>query len=176
MRAIFVTTAAVALLAPAAAHAAGGGLSATYGGQGATNPDGTFSYVAVPAGRDSVIQKLRDNGVEQWRTIKGRFGLPQVTYAGTKTGLSADGSTLVLSEIAGVYPVRRTRLLVLDAHSLKTEQRITLRGFYSVDAVSPDGRHIYLVHYTKPLRDPNAYEVVAYDRRDGKRQVIMDPD
>jgi hypothetical protein len=42
--------------------------------------------------------------------------------------------------------------------------------------VSPDGRHIYLVHYTKPLRDPNAYEVVAYDRRDGKRQVIMDPD
>jgi MYXO-CTERM domain-containing protein len=176
MRAIFVTTAVVALLAPAAAHAAGGGLTASYGGQGATSPNGTFSYVAVPAGRDSLIQKLRDDGVEQWRAINGRYGVPQVTYAGTKTGLSADGSTLVLSEIPNTYPARRTRLLVLDAHNLKTEQRIALKGFYSVDAVSPDGRHVYLVHYTKPLRDPNAYEVVAYDRRDGTRKVIMDPD
>jgi MYXO-CTERM domain-containing protein len=176
MRAIFVTTAAVALLAPAAAHAAGGGLTASYGGQGATSPNGTFSYVAVPAGRDSVIQKLHDGGVDQWRTIKGQFGVPQVTYAGSKTGLSADGSTLVLSEIPNTYPLRRTRLLVLDAHTLKIEQRIALKGFYSVDAVSPDGRHVYLVHYTKPTSDPNAYEVVAYDRRDGRRQVIMDPD
>jgi LPXTG-motif cell wall-anchored protein len=179
MRALFVTTAAVALLAPAAAHASGGGLTAGFGGQGATSPKSPFTYVAVPVGSHaSVIQEIRKQGgaVDRFRQFKAVYGTPQVTVDGTMTGLSADANTLVLAQVQGVYPVRDTRLLVLNPHTFRVEQRIHLRGFHSVDAVSPDGQTIYLVHYTKPARDPSAYEVLAYDRADGSRTVIMDPD
>ena len=35
---------------------------------------------------------------------------------------------------------------------------------------------IYLVHYTKPMTQPEAYEVVAYAPGDGSSRVVMDPD
>jgi MYXO-CTERM domain-containing protein len=175
MRRVLLLAALALLAAPAAAaHAAGGGLSAAYGGQGATNPHGQLSYVAVPAGRYSVIQALRGGSVERFRRLRGHLGVPQVTYDGAKTGLSADGSTLVLSDVVRAFPVKRTHLLVLDAHTFRTQQRITLRGSYSVDAVSPGGDAVYLVHYLDQASV--SYEVVAYDRRDRTRKVIMDPD
>ncbi len=176
MRAIGLIIAAAALVAPAAAHASGGGLTAGFGGKGAAGEQ--YTYVAVAAGNRSVIQMIRRDGgaVERFRQLEGIYGVPQVAYDGSMTGLSHDGGTLVLSDLPQTYPIKSTRLLVLDARTLKTEQRITLRGFYSVDAVSPDGETIFLVHYTRPTRDPSAYEVVAYDRASGRRTVIMDPD
>ena len=176
MRAIGLIIAAAALVAPAAAHASGGGLTAGFGGKGAAGEQ--YTYVAIGGGNTSTIQKIRRDGgaVEQFRQLKGIYGVPQVAYDGSATGLSHDGGTLVLSDIPRTYPIKHTRLMVLDARTLKTEQRINLRGWYSVDAVSPDGETIYLVHYNQPTRDPSAYEVVAYDRASGKRTVIMDPD
>jgi len=176
MRAFFLSAALLVLAVPAVAHASGGGLSATYGGEGAKAPGNPSSYVALPDGRNSVIQELRDGGVVRWKPIKGRYGVPQVALDGTKTGLAANGQTLVLGEIPDSYPIRETNLLVLDARSLRIDQRIHLRGWYSVDGTSLDGSVLYLVHYTKPTRDPSAYEVVGYDRKTGEQRVIMDPD
>jgi hypothetical protein len=174
MRAILLS-AMLVLAVPAVAQAAGGGLSATYGGPGATSPGNPNSYVALPSGaKNTLIQQIRDGGVFRWKLLRGQFGVPQVTYDGAKTGLSADGKTLVLGDFPRTYPIRETRLLVLDARTFHVLQRISLKGWYSVDATSPNGDIVYLVHYLDP--GGSAYEVVAYDRESGSKTVIMDPD
>ena len=130
-------------------------------------------------GARTVIQQVRRAGGEipRWRDLKGRYGVPAAAYDGSTTGLSADGRTLVLVELASTYPPDRTRLLVLDAPTLRHRTRLNLPGYYSVDAVSPDGRWIYLVRYTAPLRDINRYEVVAYDLLNpGAPEPIVDPE
>jgi hypothetical protein len=54
---------------------------------------------------------------------------------------------------------------------------VTLRGDFSFDAISPDGRWAYLIHYLSP-RNPTDYEVRAFDV-EKQRLVpgpIVDPD
>jgi hypothetical protein len=156
------------LLAPASAQGFGG-LTANFGGPGATRPDERHTYVTVARGRSSLLQAIdRESGaVDRSRLLPGLFGAPQVTRSGDKTGLSWDGRTLVLSDVPHVYPVRDTHLLVLGARRLNILQRIDLKGWHSVTGLSRDGSTIFLVHH---LGD--AAEVVAYDRADGRRTVI----
>ena len=107
MRRALLFAAALALAAPAAAHAGGGGgITASYGGQAITGPDGKYGYIAVPARHDSVVQVFHDGLWVRWKTFKGAFAIPQAAWDGTKTGLSADGKTLVLAEIPDTYPTR----------------------------------------------------------------------
>jgi MYXO-CTERM domain-containing protein len=179
MRALVVVTTLAALLAPATASASGGGLSATFGGAGATAPGRPLTYIAVPAGNRTVIQGVhRDGGaVDRWRELPGVYGVPAVAYDGSTTGLSANGKTLVLSESPRTYPPRRTRLLVLSASNFKTKARVSLPGYSSIDAISPDGRWVYLTRYTAPVRDITKYEVVAYDLQNpGAPEPVVDPE
>jgi hypothetical protein len=84
-----------------------------------------------------------------------------VDYNGSLTGLSADGHTLVLAELPGNGPIRTTRLLVLDTPRLAVRARLALPGWSTVDAISPHGRWLYLIHYRSS--NLNDYEVRAYD-------------
>jgi MYXO-CTERM domain-containing protein len=167
MRKVLVVSAAALLLAPASASAAGGGLFPSYGGQGATAPGSPFTYVAVPAKGGVVIQAVRKDGgaIDRWRNLPAGWGTALVAYDGSMTGLSADHKTLVLVNSGNNYPPTRTKLLVLRASNFKTRDTVTIKGFSSLDAISPDGRWAYLVHYTDPRKNPEAYEVRAYDLR-----------
>ena len=53
---------------------------------------------------------------------------------------------------------------------------VALRGDFSFDALSPDGRLLYLIHYLS-RRDPTRYEVRAYDVPAGRLlpAPIVDP-
>ncbi len=53
---------------------------------------------------------------------------------------------------------------------------VTLKGDFSFDAISPDGRLLYLVQYLSP-RDPTRYLVRLYDLRAGRLlpEPIIDP-
>jgi hypothetical protein len=93
--------------------------------------------------------------------VPGRYGIPGVDFSGSTTGLSADGRTLILAELPGSGAPRTTRLLVLDTAPLAVRARLTLPGWSTVDAVSPDGRWLYLIHYASS--DISRYEVLAYD-------------
>ena len=168
---------ALVLAAPATAAASGGGGFPTYGG-GVTTADAPWSYNTVPSGKGgSVVQAVHrpEGNVQLFRQIKGQWGLATATIDNTQAGLSGDGGTLVLAQIPRSFPPRRTRLLVLYAQGLQTRQRVSLPGYYTVDAVSPDGRFVFLVHY-KDARQ-NSYEVRTYDlirdRLDPK--PIVDP-
>src|SRR4051794_31934041 len=168
---------ALALIAPASAAASGGGGFPTQGG-GVTTPDLPWSYVTVPAGRGhSLVQAVHrpDGAVQLYRSLPGNYGLALAANDGTQTGLSGDGNTLVLARIENDFPPQRTHLLVLHALGLATQARVSLPGYYTVDAVSPDGRYVYLIHYRDAQQTD--YEVRAYDlvrhRLDPK--PIVDP-
>ena len=149
---------------PAWALAAGGPISPQQGGVGGSAPGGEVTYIAVGAGNRTVIESVRRAGgaVERFTSLRGSFGIPGVASDGSATGLSADGRTLVLSGGVGRYPILRTHLVVLDALHLRTRARIALPGWFNVDAISPTGRWLYLIHYPS-ASDTNRYEVRAYD-------------
>jgi hypothetical protein len=167
---------AAGLLAPSSAHAGGGPVAPVLGGTGVSTSDGTENYVALAAGRGTMVERVRqsDGAIVRARLVPGRYGVPGAAYDGTTTGLSADGSTLVLAERIGSRPLTSTRLVVLDARSLGERKRFRLPEFISVDAISPDGRTLYVLRYPKTRA---TYDVMALDLRTGKFRggPIMDP-
>jgi hypothetical protein len=165
---------ALSLAVPAAAESAGGPVPPIQARAGASAPGGDLNYVTVADGHRTLVERIRREGgvVERTRFIPGSFGVPGVAYDGSTTGLSADGATLVLAEMPRSYPVKRTRLVVLDARRLHPRARITLRGWFTVDAISPDGRWMYLIHYTS-VSKTNHYEVRAYNLR--TRRMLAKP-
>ena len=40
-----------------------------------------------------------------------------------------------------------TRLLVLEGRAMRPRAPVVLPGYFTVDAISPDGRWLYLIHY-----------------------------
>jgi hypothetical protein len=148
------------LLASSTALAAGGPVPPVQGSAIAV-PGGPYRYAAFGAGRDTVVKQLQP-GAESEVTVHGHYGIPAVDYSGTKTGLSANGRTLILAEISGNGAPRTTRLLVLAAApKLAVRATLTLTGWSTVDAISPDGRWLYLIQYKSS--DVSKYAVRAYD-------------
>src|SRR4051795_10568322 len=152
-----------ALAAPAGAGAAGGPVMPVQGGPGVTVPASAARYVAVGAGHETVVEQVLhgERGVGRTRVLDGVWGVPAITFDQDTTGLSADGRTLVLGQIQMRFPIRRTHLAVLDARRLTVLRRITLPGWFTIDAIAPDGRSLYLIRYLR--QDGSRYEVRAYD-------------
>ncbi|HJS95006.1 MAG TPA: hypothetical protein VJ741_12140 [Solirubrobacteraceae bacterium] len=151
----------VAMAAAPGALAAGGPVAPvqnSYIGM-AGNP---YRYGAFDANGNTVV-KEREAGAGpavSGLRLHGHYGIPGIDYSGSMTGLSADGRTLILAHIPVGSP-RTTRLLVLDTPQLAVRTRLTFPGWSTVDAISPDGRWLYLIHY--PSSDLTKYEVLAYD-------------
>ena len=165
LRAALATAVLIALPTPAAS-ADGlpvGGIDA--GPNGVTVRASTARYVTVGVGahRTLVGAIERTSGrLRRWRIVDSALTLPAVALDGSPSGLSADGRTLVLLRPRISFPQRSTRLVALDAHRLVVRRVIDLRGDYSFDAIAPDGRSLYLIHY-RSRTDPNQYEVRRYD-------------
>jgi hypothetical protein len=143
-------------------------------------PPGTHSvYVAQPTDDGTALAHVDLTGKEpiHTRIVTGGYSIPTVAIDESTSGISADGSTLVLSQpLAGLWqPV--TRFDVLNGKGLRREKTISLRGAYSFDAISPNGDRLYLIEYTS-VRDPSRYLVRAYDVRAGRllHAPVIDPD
>jgi hypothetical protein len=178
MRWTWLTTPVVVsfgLLAPPGALAAGGPVPPVQGSSiGAVGSP--FRYGAFASGRETIVKRLVSDGqAAATLRVAGRYGIPGADYNGSTTGLSADGRTLVLAELARSTPPRATRLLVLDTPRLAVRTRIALPGWSTVDAISPDGRWLYLIHYVSS--DISRYEVRAYDLVDHRllAKPVVDP-
>jgi hypothetical protein len=168
-----------AVWAPApAAGAAGPPLPSSASGRaGAVAPGGTERLLARRVAADTLVSAVRrnDGRVLRSRRIAGRWSVPAVTLYGGTTGLSADGGTLVLAHPTDDYPPASTRLAVLDARRLLVRRSIALRGFFTVDAISPDGRWLYVIQYAGD--DVLDYRVRALDTRTGRLAArdVVDP-
>jgi MYXO-CTERM domain-containing protein len=173
-RLLLIATCILGVGAPTA-HAAGGPVPPVQGGAGVSAPGSSLAYIAVRAGHDTVLQRVRraDGVVERSRLIRGAYGVPGAAYDGSNTGLSFDEHTLVLAAIRARST--DTLLLALDARSLRPRAQLVLPGHMTVDAISPDGRWLYLIRY-RSVRN-NRYDVLAYDlaRRHLLRTPIVDP-
>lgn len=140
--------------------------------------DGKARFVTVAVDPDTLVERLEQATGRALDSVLlgGRFSIPVVAYDSSASGLSADGETLVLISPRPRFPRAKTTFAVLAARSLTLRKRITLPGDYSFDAISPDGRWMYLIHYTS-ARDSLRYEVVSFDLRKGRLapEPIVDP-
>jgi hypothetical protein len=158
---------ALALLLAPPALADGFVPAAEQNGSGVLALDGKSRYVAVgivgtPRTFLSRIS-TKDGSVLTSVPLPGTWGIPIFTYApNSGEGLSSDGKTLVLADIANVYPRTESRFLVLDARTLRMRDAVYLKGDFEFDAVSPSGTRIYLIQHTNVL-DQTHYVVRAYD-------------
>jgi hypothetical protein len=166
---------AVSLAAVVFAPAAGADGQPAVGVEAAGLEGENVRYEALPYEGDTFVQRFRPDTGEPLgsRVLRGEFRVPVVAQDGTAGGLTIDGETLVL---IGPRGAAKTILAVLDAPTLKVRRKLTLRGIYAFDALSPDGAWLYLIHHTT-RSDPLAYEVVSLDLRTGRLDArpIVDP-
>ena len=162
------------LAAPADALGAGGPVPPVQGGVGVSLPGGPVRYVAVKVRGGTLVERVRtrDGRLERSRFFRSDLGIPAVTFDGTTTGLSGDGRTLVLANMIRHYPPRRTELVVLDTRTLRARWARVFSSYFAVDAVSPDGRWLYLIRYPS-ANDPFRYEVRTFDVL--RQRLLPDP-
>jgi hypothetical protein len=171
------------VLGGATSRAAADGLPVPIDGFGVTTtvaPSGEGPrYATVPAGKDTQLLRIDQDGgeVTGTREINGDFTIPLVALDGTSAGLSADGTALALITPRTNFrrfPREETSFLIVDMEEtgrLRPREQLTLRGDFSFDALSPNGRTMYLVEYTSP--DYNDYAVREYDLT--RERLLKDP-
>jgi hypothetical protein len=139
---------------------------------------GGSRFVTVRAGRNTVVARVDQHGgqVPVSRMLHGKLTIPVVAVDGSPSGLSHDGRTLVLIRPRIAFPRGHTTLVVLNTVDLSMRQRIGLRGDFSFDALSPDGRTAFLIQYTDP-NDPTRYLVRSLDAASGRLYAapVVDP-
>jgi hypothetical protein len=141
----------------------------------------------APGGRERIITRRAGDGtavvvidradrrVLRSRVISGHWRVSPAALDGATTGLSADCRTLVLARPERAIPPTSTRLSVVDAEELEVRREIALPGFFTVDAISPDGRWVYLIQYSGG--DFVDYRVRALDTLTGRLagRDVVDP-
>jgi hypothetical protein len=163
-RSLLVAVTALATAAPSAA-----------GADGTPPPARLNANLAAPGGRlvlsarthdtRTTVRMLQHGRVLASRTLTGRWGVPLVTWT-QRGGFSADGRRVVLSWVGQQYPAPVSRFAVLDP-TLRSLQRVTLRGDYGFDALSPDGRLLYLIQRLDTSTSAWAYRVRVFDLATG---------
>jgi hypothetical protein len=165
IRGLVATLGAFAVVACGATGAAAdGGPSpgVMTGDTGVIASGGKVRYVTLSDGRRTVVEAVatRNGIVRRFLWLRGNYGIPVVAYDGTAEGVSLDGRTLVLAPWLGPQPARTTKFAIVDARTLRLRRIVTLRGVFSYDALSPDGKTLYVIQY---LSDALRYVVRAYD-------------
>jgi len=168
-RLLVLTVTAVALTtsSPAAADGAGPGGLTLFGlpaQDGVTTAKSPYRFASIYVRRSTVTTKVTKSGGRLVASLTTPHGyvVPAVADDGSGTGLSADGRTLVLVLPRRRFPTRITRFAVVDALHMRLNRYLTLRGDFSLDAISPDGGTLYLIQYTSKT-NPLRYAVRAYD-------------
>lgn len=165
MRPIAALTVLLAALAVVSGAAAvGPSLPGVDGGTGISA--GSVSYVARLAGGSTRLVARSHGAALRSATIPGSWGVQLATLDGGLTGLSTDGRTLVLTDNLGAPGTLRavSRFAVVDTRTLTLTRKISLRGDFTVDALSPDAGTLYLIQHVSRA-DLTKYQVRAYDLR-----------
>ena len=159
----------VSALALARASSAVGPTLVALRGATVTAPGGHVEYVARAAGSTTRVLARRDGRAIHTLALDGAWGVQLATFDGRLSGLSPNGRVLVLSD--NVEPnggIRtRSRFAVIDTRTLTLAREITLHGEFSVDALSPEGRYLYLIQHVSRA-NLTKYQVRAYDLRTGR--------
>jgi hypothetical protein len=132
---------------------------------------GPIRYVAFATGSGTVVEAVQRRGgrVLRYATVPGAYGIPGVAYDGTTDGLSHDGRTLVLGDVATSPQLKRmSSFAVIGVRQLKLRHVVRLKGDFSFDALSPGARMMYLIEHVSVQNA--SYRVRAYDL--GARRLL----
>src|SRR5207248_5019905 len=132
-------------------------------GSGITSPDGTLRYLAADNGHTTLLQAIRvhDGTLMSEAWFEGAYAIPAIAW--TATGLTANGKTLVLTS----YPwTANPRFAVVGVPTFDHRRVVRLRGHWAYDAISPDGRTLFLIQYLTSAKVVR-YVVRAYDVKAG---------
>jgi hypothetical protein len=169
-----LAVALVALSFAPLALADGGGPSpgVLQGGEGILAASGDVRYVTLPGNGLTTLAAVRtSNGVvlRSW-SYRGGWGIPLVTYDGSTGGLSADGRTLVVAQSSFSRSLRKkSEFQVVNAKTFRPRTTVVLKGDFAYDALSPDGRTLYLIQHVSSV-NLTRYLVRAYDLDQGRLQ------
>jgi hypothetical protein len=141
-------------------------------------PGGELAYVTRRAGRNTALEVVDSDSERRLRRVilPGRLTLPAVAYDASPSGLTPDGRKLILITPRRAFPRAETSFAIVETARLRMRRTIVLKGNFSFDAISPDGRTMYLIHYLSP-RNVFRYEVRGYDLRANRLlpEPIVDP-
>lgn len=149
-------------------------------------PDATWGrlIVATPGGADTRVQALivqpGFGGASQ--SVPGAWRLPTIGADPIPAGVSADGGTIVL--VPAVAPgaaasssaaATESRFAVVDGALDRAARVISLAGAFEYDAISPDGKSLYVVEHL-PAPPVAHYQVRAVDVASGRLRdgVVVD--
>jgi hypothetical protein len=159
LRLLLIGVAALAVAVPAAL-AAYPAPYAAQGGDGVTSPNGVLHYVAYDAGKETQLSAIRWSDLVTLKSKKldGAFGVPMVTSR-QQGGMFRDGTKLVLQSVGSNA---ETGFRIVDTTDLSVLNSISLKGTFAFDALSPDGRKLYLIQHSS-AQDLQHYVVRLYD-------------
>jgi hypothetical protein len=130
-------------------------------------PDWGRMATASPGGSGTIVRDIvvqpGFGGPEV--SIDGAWRLPTLGYDPTPVGLSLDGTTIVLvpAERPSTEPAETSRFAVLSFVPFGEAPRIIeLAGSFEYDALSPDGRTLYVVEHLSAVPG-GRYQVRAVD-------------
>ena len=110
----------------------------------------------------------RDGAILRTRLLRpAKLGVPQITFSGTVEGTWANGRRLLLSTSIYDDPLS-TRFVVIDTRTLKVIKRIALTGAFAFDALSPDGKRLYLTQHPNGFNGPIRYVVRSLNLATGE--------
>jgi hypothetical protein len=125
-------------------------------GSGLLSADGTRFVTGrrtVAKGVPRSLVTLRD--VSGGSRVVGRWALDRFAWP---VALSADGYRIVLQERSRPY---HSRFAILDAARGRVVRRVDLPGAYQAEALSPDARRLYLLHWTERSYDLRTLDLVT---------------
>ncbi len=108
-------------------------------------------------------------------SLDGAWKLPTIGLDPVPVGVALGGATIVLTEVARSASSASTRFAVVDGSFAKPARIIALPGRFDYDALSPDGRTLYLVEHLD-VAAGGAYQVRDVDVASGtlKPGVVAD--
>jgi len=161
MKTRLVIALAACLALPAAARAAGPAPPVLNGAPGIAVAGGAHVVAVTKRGGGATQLRLvrdRDGAVVRTRVLPANLGVPRVTFSGLTEGTFAGGRRLVLSSSIYDDP-GRTTFVVLDTRTLAPLRSIRLSGAFAFDALSPDGRRLFVLHYPQGVNGGIRYVV-----------------
>ncbi|TMD16586.1 MAG: hypothetical protein E6I96_04535 [Chloroflexi bacterium] len=130
---------------------------------GTAAPDWSRYYTVTPLSGSARLTAI-DPGSGQTlaqTTIPAGYALPNFGYAGTSAGLSPNGQWLALTSQGKHAGSGLVTNFLVGASSLSDPfLSVQVDGDFSFDALSNDGRSLYLI---QKMSDPNHYQVRLYD-------------
>ncbi len=169
-RTVVSVVSAVILGATALGAAAAGPAPAVLSGAPGISVAGGAHVVTAPSASGSTQVRLvrdRDGAVIRSRTLPGRLGVPMITFSGLVEGTWSKGRRLVLATSIYDDP-SHTTFVTIDTRTLAPLRTIRLPGSFAFDAVSPDGRRLYVLQYPGGVQGGVRYVVRSLSLATGR--------